>query len=164
MLKRLKKFIKLSIVGILWTYIYVYCTGILMFLLWNFNYLSASDWQMISDFWESGGRIKSGKDYIFMTMLLLIMPFWILGWRYFYKLNFMQLILSPIVWYNKRQIRKYGSATNVVLKNMGNNKKGPQLQDMIASRMKLANKQKEPASLKIREGVQEKIIESENKK
>lgn len=135
-----------------------------MFLLWNFDYLSTNDWQTIGNFWEGGGSIKTGKDYIFMTMLLLIIPFWILGWRYFYKINFVQLLLSPIIWYNKRQIKKYGPTTNIVLKNMGTNKKGPQLQEMIADRVKLANKQKEPASLKIRESVQEKISTTENKK
>ncbi len=164
MLKKLKKFIKFSIVGMIWTYVYAYCTSLLVFVLWNFNYLAPSDWQMIGNFWDGGGSIRSGKDYIFMTMLLLIIPFWIAGWRYFYKLNFIQLILSPIVWYNKRQIKKISNTTNVVLKNMGANKKGPQLQDMIADRMKLANKQKEPTSLLIRENVQEKISTTENKK
>lgn len=164
MLKKLKKITKFSLVGMIWSYVYIYCTGILMFLLWNFDYLSTNDWQTIGNFWEGGGSIKTGKDYIFMTMLLLIIPFWILGWRYFYKINFVQLLLSPIIWYNKRQIKKYGPTTNIVLKNMGTNKKGPQLQEMIADRVKLANKQKEPASLKIRESVQEKISTTENKK
>lgn len=160
MLKKLAKFIKFCLVGTIWTYTYVYCTGLLIYLIWNFNYLSVGDWQTISSFWEGGGRIKSGKDYLFVTCLLLIIPVWILGWKYFYKKDFVQLLLTPVIWYNKRKIKKYSeTSSRLVLKNMGGSKKAQKLDEQIEDRMKLFDKNRSPenTSSQIRESIQEKM-------
>lgn len=166
-MKKLKKFIKFILVGIIWSYIYVYITNILMILIWNFNYLSPRDWSVVSSFWEGGGRIKSGKDYLFITMLIAVLPLWIAGWRYFYKKNFVQMLIAPVIWYNKRQLKKYSNdSSRVVLKNMGGNAKGPDMKQVIENRMKLfeKNKNSDPVSLTIREGMQEKITTAKEKK
>ena len=120
MFKRILKFIKFVLVGSVWSYLYLYASLILTIKIWNFNYLSLKSWRIINSFWNQGGIIKQPGDYGLFAVLLLLIPLWLLGWRYFYKKNFIALLLAPIVWYNKRTIAKYGSnSSRIILKNLG---------------------------------------------
>lgn len=76
---------KFIIVGIVWSYVFIYASVLLTIKLWNFNYLSVSDWGIIDTYWEQGGAIRQPKDYVFFFTLLALIPVWLLGWRYLYK-------------------------------------------------------------------------------
>ena len=82
MIKKIFKFLKALVVGSVWTVIFVYIAENIMIYLWNFDILNTRDWQIINSFWESGGKIKAGKDYIFILMLLALIPLWFCGWKW----------------------------------------------------------------------------------
>lgn len=102
MFKKILKFMKFIIVGIVWSYVFIYASVLLTIKLWNFNYLSVSDWGIIDTYWEQGGAIRQPKDYGFFFTLLALIPVWLLGWRYLYKKSFTAFLMAPIVWYNKK--------------------------------------------------------------
>ncbi len=137
MLKKLLKFCKWLMVGIIWTYVFLYASLFFTSTIWNFNYLSLIDWEIISAYWNQGGSIKEATDYgLFLTLILLI-PLWILGWRYFYHRDFISILLAPINWYNQKQIKKYGqNASRIVIKNMGSTGKKINPEEMIEAKLK----------------------------
>lgn len=70
-------------------------------------------------------------------MLLALIPLWFWGWRFFYRLSFVKILLFPITWYNNRMIRKYGENTpRIILKNMGAAKSKPNMEEIIEQRLK----------------------------
>ena len=118
--KKLLAFLKWAIVGIVWSYIYILATTLLFKSVWGFNYLSRNSWNIISTFWQQGGRIKSGSDYLFILCLLLLIPLWIWGWRKLYKTNFMAVLLIPLTWYQNRSATRYmKSMSRIKLHNIG---------------------------------------------
>ncbi len=160
MFKRILKFIKFVLVGSVWSYLYLYASLILTIKIWNFNYLSLKSWRIINSFWNQGGIIKQPGDYGLFAVLLLLIPLWLLGWRYFYKKNFIALLLAPIVWYNKRTIAKYGSnSSRIILKNLGTTAKiDPK--EFIEKQLKDAKsdiESREKTSDSLREMLKEKI-------
>lgn len=159
MLKGFLKLIKALTVGVVWTVIYVYGADLLMISLWNFDFLNISHWQVIDTFWENGGKIKTGRDYAFVAMLAAVIPLWLAGWRYFYRVNFMALLLFPFTWYNNRMIRKYGeNSSHIILKNMGATQKKPNLEEIIESRMQMSSRKPvEKEAVIIRQNIQEKL-------
>lgn len=164
MIKKLFKILKAAIIGIIWTFVFVYTAQATMISVWNFDILNMRDWQVINTFWESGGKIKTGKDYVFVGMLLALIPLWFWGWRFFCRLSFIKILLFPITWYNNRMIRKYGENTpRIILKNMGVNKNKPNMEEIIEQRLKASAKPREKETGKIRRSIQEKISAAEKK-
>ena len=161
MLKKILKISKFLIIGVIWTYIYLYASLYLTISVWNFNYLSNNDWNIISTYWDEGGSIKQFKDYCFFITLLLIIPIWLWVWKYFYQKNFLALLLAPIFWYNKRKIAKYGQSTSrIVLKNMGTTGKKIDPNEFIENKLKSIKGEmdkKEKSSDILRESLKEKI-------
>ncbi len=124
MFKSLFRFIRFVTIGFLWSYVFIVCANFLMYGLWNFNILSARSWQTISAFWQSGGVIKTGKDYLFLSMIVALPFVWIWGWRYFGRISYLSLLLYPINAYNRHIIKKYGhDSSRIVLKNMKSSQK-----------------------------------------
>ena len=119
-LKKILKFLKWITVGAIWSYIYLYSSLLLFKSVWGFNYLSRSSWHLISDFWQSGGKIYSVSDYIFVICLILFIPVWIYGWKKLYKTNFVALIVSPVLWYQNKSANKYLKKLNrIKILNIG---------------------------------------------
>lgn len=119
-LKKILKFLKLITVGVIWSYIYLYGSLLLFKSVWGFNYLSRSSWRLISDFWQSGGKIYSISDYIFVICLILFIPIWIYGWKKLYKTNFVALLISPILWFQNKSANKYLKKLNrIKILNIG---------------------------------------------
>ncbi len=153
MFKKILKFIKFILVGTAWSYLFIYASVLFTIKIWNFNYLSLKSWRIIGSFWNHG-------DYGLFAVLLLLIPLWLLGWRYFYKKNFTAFLLTPIIWYNKQTIAKYGSnSSRIILKNLGTTQKiDPK--EYIESQLKDAKatiENHEKASDSLREMLKEKI-------
>lgn len=86
--------------------------------------MSANSWRLLKSFWERGGTIRTGSDYLLLTTLFLLIPFWIWGWKRLNKINYLNILLWPISIYNNHIISKYGaSSSRIILKNMGPSKK-----------------------------------------
>ena len=119
-LKKILAFIKLAIIGVVWSYAYLCGTVLLFKSVWDFNYLSASNWRVISAFWNEGGRIRSGSDYLFVICLLLLIPLWLWGWRKLYKMSWVQLFILPVTWYQKLEAKNYlKSISRIKINNIG---------------------------------------------
>lgn len=161
MFKKLLKFLKFSLVGIIWSYFFIYASVIFTIQLWNFNYLSLSDWSIISSYWQQGGIIRQPKDYGFFFTLLALIPLWLFGWRYFYKKSFIAVLLAPIVWYNNKMITKYGSnSSRIILKNLGSTSKKLDPKELIENKLKRVKhtmEEQEKTADALREQLREKI-------
>lgn len=156
MLKLIYKTLRNLFIGLIWSYVYLLIANSLLINFWNFSTLSANSWRLLRTYWESGGSIKAGKDYLLLTILLLLIPLWLWGWRRLIKTNYLEILLFPIRYYNSYIIRKYGtSSSRILLKNMGRSKKiTEQIEEM--SKPKSQAKTDEEVN-KIRNAVAEKI-------
>lgn len=157
----IKKLLKASVVGVIWSYFYIFVTDLLLIYIWNFDYLSPADWQTVNIFWKQGGVIKNGKDYLFLFSLLMLVPFWLAGWKYLYNRNYIEILLWPLTAYNRFIIRKYGEGSpRILLKNMGTGIK-------IEEELKLKTEAVKPIEWKeadkVRRAVSEKLSASRNK-
>lgn len=119
-MKKILKNIYKTIFLCLWTYLYLLGTSILFIYFWNFNILSGANWQVVYQYWESGGVIHTWKDYLLLGLLISYIPVWYIGWKHFRQIEWIHILLWPITKYNQYIIGKYGSdAPHIVLKNMG---------------------------------------------
>ena len=118
--KKLLKLGKILLVGIIWSYVYIRSTLFLFKSVWSFNYLSQAHWKVINTYWNEGGKISTGKDYLFVLCLLLLIPLWLWGWRRLCRTNFLSIILSPVTWYQKREAENYiKSMSRIKIHNIG---------------------------------------------
>ena len=92
MLKKILHIFRFSLIGCVWTYTFLMLANYLTFSLWNFNFMSSHSWKVIDTFWNSGGVIKSGSDYLFLSFLISLPLIWIFGWKYFLKVNYINII------------------------------------------------------------------------
>lgn len=161
MLKKLLKFSKFLLIGIIWTYLFVYISLMFTVAVWNFNYFSLTDWEIINSYWNQGGSIKTAKDYGLFLSLFLFIPLWLLGWKYLYHRNFIAILLLPITSYNNHMIKKYGADTSrIILKNMGSTAKKIDPEELIESKLKTIKsnmEQQERTSELLREKLKEKF-------
>ncbi len=155
-MKKILNFIRTILIGTIWSYVYFIIVNSLLIIFWNFSIISSSSWTLLNSYWENGGTIKAGKDYLLLTILLLYIPLWIWGWRRLIKVNFLNLLLAPVRWYNDYVIRKYGASSGrILLKNMGRGKK---IEEEIEEMSKQTNQVKTDEEVnKIRNAIAEKI-------
>ena len=161
-MKKLGHYFRLLLVLIGWTSLYLWVVNLVMIYFWHFNIFEKRYWLVINDFWNAGGVIDQFSEYMFLLMLILIIPLWILGFKKASHISYTRLIFFPIFWYNDYISKKYASAPeHIVLKNIGSskiNKKNPQqtMEEMIASRMPAATEKKDLNSSKIRQNFEKK--------
>ena len=159
-LKKLLHFIKFICIGIIWSYMYLYITSFIFKKAWDFNYLSKSNWSIISDFWQGGGKIITGMDYLFILCLLLLVPLWIWGWRKLNKLNFILLLFKPVEWAQNRSANNYlKEMSRIKLHNIGASV-GEEIKQNFENELKMQQKQIENtprASQSIRSQLKSKL-------
>ena len=156
-MKKLFKFIKQSISFLVWTYIYLMVSSMLFIYFWNFNILSASNWNLVQRYWESGGIIHTWKDYLLLLFLIGYIPLWYIGWKRFSNLNWIQILLWPITKYNQHVINKYEKdSLHITIKNMGTG--GVKIEEEIEIKSKPKTKIETDAEVnRIRAAVSERI-------
>lgn len=124
MMKKILRIIRTALIGLIWTYVFLTVANYTMFELWNFNFMSARSWQTISRFWQAGGVIKSAKDYVFLLMLFALPFIWIWSWRRLLQIDYLNILLYPLIAYNRHIINKYGhDSSRVVLRNLKSSQK-----------------------------------------
>ncbi len=161
-MKKIKHYFRLLLILAGWTGLYLYIVKLIMSYFWHFNIFEKRYWQVIGEFWRSGGVIDQFSEYMFLLMLVLIIPVWIFGYKKAIKLSYVKIIFFPIFWYNDYIDKKYANLPNhIVLKNMGGGKikkQTPQqmMEEMIASRMPQATDKKDLNSSKIRSNFEKK--------
>ena len=161
-MKKIGHYFRLLLILLGWTALYLWIVNFIMSYFWHFNIFEKRYWLVISDFWSAGGVIDQFSEYMFLLMLILIVPVWILGLKKALKLSYVKIIFFPVFWYNDYINKKYASLPgHIVLKNMGGGKIKKQTQkqlmeDMIASRMPQATEKKDLNSSKIRSNFEKK--------
>lgn len=161
MLKKILHIFRFSLIGCVWTYTFLMLANYLTFSLWNFNFMSSHSWKVIDTFWNSGGVIKSGSDYLFLSFLISLPLIWIFGWKYFLKVNYINIILYPINAYNTHIIKKYGKeSSRIVLKNVKSTQK---IIEEIKDQLESIKPEKTKEAANIRSQIIKKL-EQNNKK
>lgn len=154
-MKKVYKVFRVSLIGVIWTYLFLVVSNYIMFQLWNFNFMSARSWQTISRFWESGGIIKTKTDYIFLLMLISLPFLWILGWLRALRIDYLSILLYPVNAYNRYVINKYGhDSSRIVLKNIKSSQK---IIEEIKSQLESIKPAKTKEVSNIRAEVQKKL-------
>ena len=161
MIKKFVYIFRFTIIGILWSYIFLILANYATYNLWNFNFMSSHSWKIIYKFWNAGGVIKNGSDYLFFIFLISLPFIWIFSWRYFLKLNYVNIILYPINIYNRYIITKYGQENSrIVLKNVKSTQK---IIDEIKDKLESIKPEKTKEAANIRTQIIKKL-EQNNKK
>ncbi len=118
-LKKIFKTIRLALIGLAWTYVFILFSNSELIVAWNFNMLSKRSWKTISSFWQAGGTIKTAKDYLFLLNLLLIPVLWGWGWHFLNRQNYTSILIWPYTVYNNHVIKRLKKSSSVSLKNIG---------------------------------------------
>ncbi len=161
-MKKFTQHLRTFLILIGWTAFYLWLIGLIMNYFWHFNIFEKRYWLIISKFWNAGGVIDQPSEYMFLLMLILIIPGWFLGFRKARKISYVRLFFFPIFWYNDYIGRKYANQpSHIVLKNLGGGKikkQTPQqmMEEMISSRMPPVKEKKDLNSNKIRSSFEQK--------
>jgi len=156
-MQKIKKALRYILIGTGWTAAYFFLVRWVMAYFWGFDPFEPKYWQIIGNFWQNGGVIDSLPEYLFLFMLIAIIPLWIWGWKVANRVSYVRVIFFPVFWYHDYINRKYAEAPagRVIIKNMGggkNKKVSSQqmMEEMIASRMPQPTQKKDLNSSKIR--------------
>ena len=151
----IKKTLKTIVVGGVWTVLYLFVTRVLFVSIYGFDYLSPYDWHKINVFWTNGGVIKSGRDYLFLFCLLMLVPVWFVLLKRLLCLNYLNLLLSPFLLFNKLSINKYKAQNKrILLKNIGTSVK---VEEEIKLKTATVKPQERNEADKIRSAVSQKL-------
>ena len=104
-MKKLIKIIRNLIIFILWTIVFFYISTIIFSLVWNFDISSAHSWNIIKNYWNTGGVFKTPSDIMLLISLILIPIIYIIGLKKIQKINFLKLFLSPINYFYNKEIK-----------------------------------------------------------
>jgi len=161
MKKKLLKLLKITVTGIIWTYIYAGLASYITVYFWKFNILSAKNWNIIAKYWDSGNAIASTSDFMFFFTLFLLFIIWLLGLTSLSKQNYVKILFFPIVLYNDYISSRYGNdSPRIILKNMGT-MQNQDLSQLVEQQLAKEKPQK-TTKVDIRSSIKKKI-ESANK-
>ena len=99
-MKKLAKYLRLLLILVGWTVFYLWIIGLIMNYFWHFNIFEKRYWLIISEFWSAGGVIDQPSEYMFLLMLVLIVPGWFWGFRKARQLSYVKIIFFPVFWYH----------------------------------------------------------------
>ena len=151
----IRKVLKTLIVVGVWTVLYLFVTRFLFVSLVGWDYLSPLDWQRIEYRWNSGAAIKSFHDYMVLFALLMLVPVWFFGCKYWYRVNYINVLLFPFKLANKIMLRRYSSGNKrIVLRNIGT---GMKVEEEIKLKTAAIKPQERNEADKIRNAVSKKI-------
>jgi len=80
--------IRVIIVGIVWTIVYGVVGRTLIYSIWGFDPAYNRHWIFLWQMWQDGWVIDTTPEWIFLFVILLFIPVWLIGW----------LLLSKVKW------------------------------------------------------------------
>ncbi|MBO5997982.1 MAG: hypothetical protein J6P93_05600 [Alphaproteobacteria bacterium] len=100
-----KKVQKITLVFTIWTLLYLIWYRWVMLENYDFNIFLADDWKFIfNKWWNEGWIIEGSYFWIFVILLFLFIPLWILGLCLFSSINYRakyEKIFEPLIYKNK---------------------------------------------------------------
>jgi len=155
----IQKLLKAIVIGGIWTVLYFLTTRFLFIYFAGWDYLSPIDWQKIEYRWEAGAAIKSVRDYSILFALLMLVPIWFYGYKYLYRLNYINIILWPFNKLNKIMLGRYQSKhKRILLRNIGTSIK---IEEEIKLKTASIKPEERNEANKIRQAVSKKIKETQ---
>lgn len=160
MIKIIGRMLRGLIIGAVWTYIFLIIANIILVLVWHFNMFSAKSWQHIVFFWNHGGTIKHFQDYLFLFILFSFPVIWLLSWIRLLKVDYSDILFTPVHIYNRFIIRKYGSdSKRIILRNIKPSRK---IKDVLQEKLDKIKPDTDKEVDNIRQEVREKISSRSN--
>ena len=92
---KILRFLRNLFVFIGWSVVFIVFTNFLIKLVWGFDFLSAHSWNILANFWNQGGVIKTTSDILLVLSLILLPLLWFLGFILAKKLNFWKIFTAP---------------------------------------------------------------------
>lgn len=84
---------------------------------WNFKLFSADSWSYLYDEFMGGWVISEASDWIFVLVLLLSIPFFIIGWNIILKIKWRKMVGGALkkVWYSLKRFWHYLFGKDIVV-------------------------------------------------
>lgn len=156
-MKKLMRFFRNLLIFIGWSFIFMFISNIFMSLVWNFNFLSVRSWQLLSEFWNNGGVIKTTADVLLISFLFLLPILWFIGFLLVLKINYIKIFILPLVLFDKIfGSKKNSEPERVVLKNM---KPTQQIVEDIKNELESMKPEKSKEAGNIRSEITKKLSE-----
>ena len=153
-MKKFLLFLRGLLILCLWMFIFAHLANILFIAIWNFNLLSPNSWHVISSYWNGGGIIKSAQDVLLFTAMALLPIFFYIGWRFCLKINYLNLLLSPVYLFYRLINRDTKEIKRIVIHNI---KSTEQRAEEIKSEIESLKPSKSESAQQIRTQIQRKI-------
>lgn len=161
-MKKALRFCRNSLIFIGWTGLFLVFSNFLIDVIWNFDFLSDRSWQILSNFWNKGGIIKTTSDVLLILSLCLLPILWIVGYLLVLKFDYLKIFLFPIrLVYNLFSTTSSETPKRIVLKNL---KSSDKLVEEIKSEIESIKPEKSKEAESLRSSVIKKLSESKNAK
>jgi len=158
MLKKILALFKLLVTGALWTFSFAYAVRWLLIFVWKFDPFYKKQWAVVANYWNNNGVIMSVSDYMFFLTFFVAILIWLVGWRFFYKTDYVRLLTAPILYVANYSLKKYENEDkHVVIKNIAIGEKIT-LEEVIQGKIKSEKTQDHHESKQLRQNITEKII------
>jgi len=160
-MKKLKNFLRFIFISVLVLIVFIYIGRFLFNVIWDFDILSQSSYQMIADYWNGGGVFNTFRDCSLCAALIAFPLIWLYYSRKLYKYGLKKFFTTPIIKTYRYLTRpKSMEVEHVVVKNMGTKSKS--LEDIIADKIKEQNKNSHNfATRDLRQQISAKIGEND---
>lgn len=154
-MKKLFKFLRRLLVFIGWTWLFTILSNLLIFAIWNFDFMSAHSWNLLSEFWNKGGVIKTTSDVLLLASLFLLPFLWLTGYFLALKINYIQILFIPFELFERLfHNKKDDEPERIVLKNM---KSSQQLVEDIKTELESMKPEKAQKAGNIRSEITQKL-------
>lgn len=89
----MNKWIRIALIGLIWGFIFlVWLVGRFLETNWNFHFFQLNDWAFLLDEFRKGWVINKASDVIFFIVLFSAIPLFLIGWRFFIKIEWLKLL------------------------------------------------------------------------
>lgn len=155
-MKKLFRLIRNILILIGWTWIFSAASNALITLVWNFNFMSARSWEILSAFWNQGGVIKTSSDILLLSSLFLLPFLWLIGYILAIKFNYAAILLYPVDLISRLLEQKSDHSERIVLKNL---KPSHQIIEDIKTEIDSLKPEKSKEALNIRSKITKKLTQ-----
>lgn len=149
-MKKLLKFFRNLLILLTWSYVFVYIMRVIFVAIWNFDFLSISSWDVLFDFWNNGGVIKSAVDVLLIFSLIFLPVLWYFSWKIVRKWNYLEIFLFPINLFYKWKDKTVAEHKNLVIRC---EKSDEQKIEEIKSRIQSISKEENIQTNNIRQNI-----------
>ncbi len=156
-MKRIIKLIRAALIFVIWTVLFAFLSNQLIFLVWNFDFMSAHSWNILSTFWSQGGVIKTTSD-VLLLMALFLLPFvWLTGFIFALRKNYLKLLTAP---FRIFCCRKPAEPERIVIKNI---KSSQQMIEEIKNEINSVKPEKSKKAGNIRSKIKQTLAQKPKK-